>query len=64
MSYEGGTKIPGTSSDSTLSSESKSEQHRNPYHPPAFIYYGELSQLVQNNPSAGSDGGAADCQHL
>jgi len=60
MSYEGGKNIPGTSSHSTDDSQNERRQ----YHAPTFVHYGELSQLVQNNPSAGSDGGAADCQHL
>jgi hypothetical protein len=63
MSYEGGKNIPGTSLTSIESSESNLDQRRQ-YHTPTFVHYGELSQLVQNNPSAGSDGGAADCQHV
>jgi hypothetical protein len=63
MSYEGGKNIPGTSSSPTTSGESSNERIRQ-YHTPTFVHYGELSQLVQNNPSTGSDGGSGDCQHL
>lgn len=34
------------------------------YHKPSFVYYGKLAELVQTQPSAGSDGGVGDCQHL
>jgi len=34
------------------------------YHSPKFVFYGRLAELVQVNPSAGSDGGTGDCQHL
>jgi len=63
MSYEGGKNIPGTSSHSTVSNESSKERLCQ-YHTPTFVHYGELAELVQNNPSLGSDGGVADCQHL
>ena len=34
-----------------------------PYHTPALTTFGTLAELVQNNPSGGSDGGTGDCQH-
>jgi len=33
------------------------------YHPPTLTTFGTLAELVQNNPSGGSDGGTGDCQH-
>jgi hypothetical protein len=33
------------------------------YHAPALTTFGTLAELVQNNPSGGSDGGTGDCQH-
>ena len=55
--------------------ESESQAHGNPsnikaaqetalpYHTPTLTTFGTLAELVQNNPSGGSDGGVGDCQH-
>jgi hypothetical protein len=44
--------------------EEKIDSGLKPYHQPDLVYYGRLAELVQINPSAGSDGGTGDCQHV
>jgi hypothetical protein len=34
------------------------------YHAPTLTSFGALAELVQVNPSVGSDGGVGDCQHI
>jgi hypothetical protein len=48
---------------SLADTEGRLRRERHPYHTPTFTCYGQLAELVQNNPRAGSDGGVADCAH-
>ena len=48
----------------TTGNELEGKAVKNQYHAPSFVHYGALAELVQANPTRGSDGGAfPDCTH-
>jgi len=57
------TRVPQTN-DIPSGQEDRGRDVLRPYHKPALVHYGPLSEITQMNPSVGSDGGVGDCTRV